>query len=256
MERNWEEVYDGSKGAPVRWNMTQAGHVVEGAFIEPGTNGGFNLHFPRLVPCEVDSLEEAKRILERAPLASSNGISIGCALSVEQADDLIDVDTAAEMLGVSRWRVNAMVANGSVSASRTASGLRISRESVEKRASGGESNGPCGRFAHRFLQYFPDKKVNAFHLIEVDDSDEIQMRRACDIIDAIDKDKGHLGAARLLDYRDAMRLRRSPHRIGDAAGDGGFVSLGVLALEAFLSGRSLSSEAAFGSLDRAGLAGA
>ena len=70
-----------------------------------------------------------------------------------------------------------------------------------------------GRFANKFVQYFPDCEGEDFLLAEVDVDDEDELSSAQAFVDCVRDDVNHPGGARLLGYRAAMRLKNSDHRL-------------------------------------------
>lgn len=204
-QRTWVERQLDEGHGSTRWDMLLDGKPVEGAYIERSEQGDFDLHFPRLKPTSAPTLEQAQRILEGAPLTRRSGIAIG--RSADAEEETIEVDEAAAMLGVSRGRVNAMVANGVLAALRKDGIVRVGVQSILNYLGRENDGAPQGRFAHKFVQYFPDADGDAFILLEVDADNEEQVSHAKAFVDRVRNDSEHPAGARVVGYRAAMRLR-------------------------------------------------
>lgn len=224
MERTWEAIADES-GEPIRWNMFQNGKLIEGAYIEKVAQGEYGLHFPRLEYRTVPSLPVARAIMQDAPLLKRRGIAIGHRSNETDREAFVTLDEAAELLGSSRPRVSAMVANGVLSAAEFDGEVLVSRKSVARRNEAGETCAPMGRFANQFVQYFPDSSVNEFYLAEVDGMNSRAVQAANEFVEAIQGNDENKGGARLVGYKSAMRLRGSKHLIADESDQQGVISL-------------------------------
>ena len=119
-QRTWVETTDQASGMP-RWDVYINGNPVPGGYILRLANGQFEAHYPHIAPFAKETLVAAKERLEWAPPITSGALRI----AREVPDDprgFIGRDAAAEKLGMSVYRVNAMVANGKLTARRTATG--------------------------------------------------------------------------------------------------------------------------------------
>lgn len=219
-ERTWEVVKAQETEEPIRWNMLIDGEPVDGAYIERVVDEGYALHFPRLVPSTMSNLENAKHALENAPLCKSKGISIRRPAVLSADDELVSVEDATQMLGVVRPRINAMVANGVLAATRKDGAVFISKKSVLKRAGQESASGPKGRFANRFVQYFPNVEEDAFVLLEVDMEDEEQINEARSFVERVRADEESTAGARVVGYKTAMKLRTSQDLVSGNAHNG------------------------------------
>lgn len=207
-ERTWTEIRD-EQGQAVRWDMLLDGAPLEGAYVSLVEKGSYEVHFPRLVPAIVPSLPVAMKTLESAPLAKRKGIAIGRQAQQTDKSAFSSIDETAAALGTSRSRVNAMVANGVLAAARFEGEVMVSRSSIEHYSGIEQKPGAKGRFANKFVQYFPDRESDAFYLLEVDASDESQMADAAGFVGCVRENERHPGGARLVGYRTAMKLRNS-----------------------------------------------
>lgn len=120
-ERSWVEKTDEATGKP-RWDVLINGVAVPGGYVLQIAPDVFEAHYPRIEPFTRPTLAEAKERLEWAPPITSGVAHIG----TEVADDsagFVSTEEAAEALGVSVYRVNAMVSNGKLPARRTPSGI-------------------------------------------------------------------------------------------------------------------------------------
>lgn len=207
--RTWAPVAAQENDEPTRWDMLLDGEPVEGAYIERVESGEYMLHFPRLVPSTMKSLENAQHALENAPLCRSRGIQIRRPAALSDDDELVSIDEAAHMLEVARPRINAMVANGVLAATRKDGAVLISKKSLLKRLGQESTNGPKGRFANRFVQYFPNIEEDAFVLLEVDMEDEEQLNEARAFVERVRADEESVAGARVVGYKTAMKLRSS-----------------------------------------------
>lgn len=201
--RTWQE-HDSTEGEPRRWNVLINGTPVPGGFVEETADGRFEIHYPRLQPKAFDSLDEAKRRIELAPPITKGALAI--ANPVESAEEeLLSTDEAGALLGVSRYRINAMVANGVLAGKRSGGRTLVSRASVESRLSRMEPSGPVGRFAHTFICYYPNGSAETYRIIEIDPDQSEQIEAAREFLQAIVDAEGN-AQADVLDYRQAMSL--------------------------------------------------
>lgn len=104
---------------------------VPGGYIEK-TAEGFEIHYPHLPLKKLTTLEEAKRSLELAPPISTAGLKVG--RIADEDSDLISSAEAGEILGVSRFRVNAMVASGVLPGRRDNGKILVDRAAAEQKA--------------------------------------------------------------------------------------------------------------------------
>ena len=161
--RTWTE-YCGAEGEPSRWDLSINDRPVPGGYIEK-TAEGFEIHYPHLPLKKLTTLEEAKRSLELAPPISTAGLKVG--------------RIADEILGVSRFRVNAMVASGVLPGRRDNGKILVDRAAAEQKAAQGLSEGPQGKFANLFLFYAPAGELTQYVAeLEADDADSIERARA------------------------------------------------------------------------------
>lgn len=215
--RTWVEEKN-DEGETVRWSMLVDGEPLDGAYVSLAERGSYEIHFPRLVPSIVPSLPVALETLENAPLTKRKGIAIGRQAGEADRSLFSTVDEVADGLGVSRSRINAMVANGVLAASRFEGEVMVSKSSVDRYRSAGQEPGARGRFANKFVQYLPDRGCGEYYLLEVDAFDEDQIAYAEEFVRSIRENERHPGGARLVGYRTAMKLRNSKCCI---RGDGG-----------------------------------
>ena len=160
--RTWTE-HCGAEGEPSRWDLSINDRPVPGGYIEK-TAEGFEIHYPHLPLKKLTTLEEAKRSLELAPPISTAGLKVG--RIADEDSDLISSAEAGEILGVSRFRVNAMVASGVLPGRRDNGKILVDR-------------GPQGKFANLFLFYAPaGERTQYVAELEADDADSIERARA------------------------------------------------------------------------------
>lgn len=133
--RTWTE-YCGAEGEPSRWDLSINDRPVPGGYIEK-TAEGFEIHYPHLPLKKLTTLEEAKRSLELAPPISTAGLKVG--RMADEDSDLISSAEAGEILGVSRFRVNAMVASGVLPGRRDNGKILVDRAAAEQKAAQGLS---------------------------------------------------------------------------------------------------------------------
>lgn len=119
-ERTWVETVDGATGRP-RWDVLVNGRPVPGGYVLQTGPGAFEAHYPHLAPFTRPTLAEAKERLEWAPPVTSGVARIGRPVE-DDAEGFVAAARAAEELGVSVYRVNAMVADGKLAARRGADG--------------------------------------------------------------------------------------------------------------------------------------
>ena len=147
-----------------------------GGYIEK-TAEGFEIHYPHLPLKKLTTLEEAKRSLELAPPISTAGLKVG--RMADEDSDLISSAEAGEILGVSRFRVNAMVASGVLPGRRDNGKILVDRAAAEQKAAQGLSEEPQGKFANLFLFYAPaGERTQYVAELETDDADSIERARA------------------------------------------------------------------------------
>lgn len=122
-ERTWVAATDKETGLP-RWDVYINGRSVPGGYVVKRDEGVFECHYPHVAPFCKDTLEKAKERLEWAPPVTEGVMHIGRQATEEQAGSgaFVSRDEAARRLGVSQYRVNAMVANGKLVATRTQDG--------------------------------------------------------------------------------------------------------------------------------------
>ncbi|MBR2834747.1 MAG: helix-turn-helix domain-containing protein [Coriobacteriales bacterium] len=130
--RTWVESHDQKTGLG-RWDISINGTPIPGGYIVELETGGFEAHYPHLVPFIKPSLAQAKERLEWAPPIMGGGqMHIASYASAEDTDGFISIDDAAQKLGVSRYRINAMVSNGKLCAYRKTDGsVFVSKTSLE-----------------------------------------------------------------------------------------------------------------------------
>ena len=185
--RTWTE-YCGAEGEPSRWDLSINDRPVPGGYIEK-TAEGFEIHYPHLPLKKLTTLEEAtllvagraykeaKRSLELAPPISTAGLKVG--RIADEDSDLISSAEAGEILGVSRFRVNAMVASGVLPGRRDNGKILVDRAAAEQKAAQSLSEGPQGKFANLFLFYAPaGERTQYVAELEADDADSIERARA------------------------------------------------------------------------------
>ena len=197
--RTWHES-DTSSGAPRRWTVSINDTPIPGGYVEETDDGRFEIHYPRLEPRTFDTLDEAKRRIELAPPITKGAMAIANPVDDEEGDEFLSTDEAGEMLGISRYRVNAMVANGVLAGKRAGGRTLVSRRSVEARLSRSTSSGPIGRFAHTFICYYPSGSAETYRIVEIDPERPEQIPAQADV----------------LDYRQAMSLCAKAKRTGIA----------------------------------------
>ena len=178
--RTWTE-YCGAEGEPSRWDLSINDRPVPGGYIEK-TAEGFEIHYPHLPLKKLTTLEEAKRSLELAPPISTAGLKVG--RIADEDSDLISSAEAGEILGVSRFRANAMVASGVLPGRRDNGKILVDRAAAEQKAAQGLPEGPQGKFANLFLFYAPaGERTQYVAELEADDADSIERARALEVRD-------------------------------------------------------------------------
>ncbi len=128
-ERTWVETTDQETGLP-RWDVLINGTPVPGGYIVQTASDNFEVHYPRIATFSKPTLAEAKERVEWAPPITRGVANIGNETTEDECG-FESADEAAQELGVSVWRVNAMIANGKIAARRRADGTpEVSRSSV------------------------------------------------------------------------------------------------------------------------------
>lgn len=196
--RTWTEG-DLRDGEPARWDLAINGVPVPGGYIAR-TESGFEIHYPHLAVKTLPTLEEAKRHLELAPPITAAGPKVD--RSAAEGSELISTAEAGELLGVSRFRVNAMVASGVLPGRREGGSLLVDRAAVEHKAAAGTSVGPQGKFANLYLFYIPaGKRTQYVAELDAADGDLIEQARA--FVKAVLDDNG----GDEVEVRDFLRMR-------------------------------------------------
>ena len=200
--RTWTE-HCNAEGEPLRWELAINDRPVPGGYIEK-TNGGFEIHYPHLASKTLPTLDEAKRSLELAPPISAAGLKVEKAAA--DNSELISTAEAGEMLGVSRFRVNAMVASGVLPGRRDNGKIFVDRSAVERKASQGATEGPQGKFANIFLFYAPaEERIQYVAELEADDADAIENARVF-VRDVMEDESNDM-----VEVRDYLRMRNFLH---------------------------------------------
>ena len=137
--RTWTE-HCNAEGEPLRWELAINDRPVPGG---EKTDGGFEIHYPHPASKTLPTLDEAKRSLELAPPISAAGLKVEKAAA--DNSELISTAEAGEMLGVSRFRVNAMVASGVLPGRRDNGKILVDRAAAEQKAAQGLPEGPQGK---------------------------------------------------------------------------------------------------------------
>lgn len=204
--RTWIEKTDEDSEVPCRWEMLMDGKPVEGAYIDKLDEETYDLHFPRLKPTTAASLSMAKRLLELAPLPKTTGVRIARVAKETDSAAFVSTAEAASELDVAPGRINAMVANGVLSARRIDGQLMISVSSLRARLEGNDE-GPQGVFANKFVQFYPDQDADEFYLAEVDVSDDEALDQAESFVEFVRDNERNPGGARLVSFRAAAKLK-------------------------------------------------
>lgn len=130
-QRTWVETEDEHTGLP-RWNVLINGTPVPNGYILQTGSETFEVHYPHIEPFSKPTLAEAKERIEWAPPITLGSARIAHEAADDPSDSFLDPVQAGELLGVSQYRVNAMVANGRLAARRRADGsCVVSRVSVQ-----------------------------------------------------------------------------------------------------------------------------
>lgn len=231
--RTWSTPYKNAEENQ-HWDLFIDDKLIKKAFVVE-TDDGFQGNYPKLTSRVFDTLEHAKRWIEFAPPISHDGMAIGKHVeSLPEDDELISLEEAGKILGVKRFRVNAMIANGTLAAKRDGEDYVVSRSSVLARLKArGEDPNPAGRFANIYLLYLPNALEVEFILTEIDVNDTEQVERASAFVKKLECDETK-GSARLLSYHATRQLFHNARQI--LAGDvrPGF-STKPLAFEEFLA---------------------
>lgn len=133
-ERSWVETVDEASGR-ARWNVLVNGTPVPGGYVVQLGEDAFEAHYPHMEPFVRATLAEAQERLSWAPPITAGVAHIGSPVE-DDPQGFAEPQQAAEELGVSVWRVNAMVANGKLDARRRADGsTEVSRSSLAGLAS-------------------------------------------------------------------------------------------------------------------------
>lgn len=129
--RTWKQMVDETTGM-ARWDILINGKQVPGGFILRRPDGSFEAHYPHVTTFSRPTLQQAQKRLEWAPPISEGMPRIARRARDKGAEGFVTREQAASTLGVSVWRVNAMVANGKLSARRTEDGgFEVAESSVE-----------------------------------------------------------------------------------------------------------------------------
>lgn len=196
--RTWTEG-DLRDGEPARWDLSINDVPVPGGYIVR-TGDGFEIHYPHLAVKTLSTLEEAKRHLELAPPITKAGLKVDRAATEDS--ELISAAEAGELLGVSRFRVNAMVASGVLPGRREAGAILVDRAAVERKAAAGTAQGPQGKFANLYLFYTPAGERTQY-VAELDAEDGELIERARAFVKAVLDDDGDDE----VEVRDFLRMR-------------------------------------------------
>lgn len=141
-ERSWVEGVDEATGKP-RWNVLVNGVPVPNGYVLQTAPDAFEVHYPHIAPFTRPTLAEAKERVEWAPPITSGVARIAQEVGADPAG-FVSTAQAAEALGVSVYRVNAMVANGKLKARRRADGTaEVARTSLDALACAQEA--PVGQ---------------------------------------------------------------------------------------------------------------
>ena len=104
---------------------------------------------------------------------------------------------------MSRFRINAMVANGALAGTRQDGRVLVSHASVEARRARTATDGPAGGFACAFVEYREDEADGTPVVLEVDVEDAREYAEAKRFVQAV-VDGEAPGHVEVLDYRWAM----------------------------------------------------
>jgi hypothetical protein len=133
--RTWEQTVDEATGLP-RWDVLINGKQVPGGFVLGRPDGTFEAHYPHVKTFSRPTLQQAKDRLEWAPPVSEGVTRIAREEKAQGqgagAEEFLTREQVASALGVSVWRVNAMVADGKLSARRADDGgYEVAKPSVQ-----------------------------------------------------------------------------------------------------------------------------
>lgn len=207
--RSWVEVIEEGAEEPTRWNLFINKRPVPGGYVER-CDEGFRIHYPHLAGKVLPTLDEAKHRLELAPPVFRESLKIG--RIAKEGSDLITSEEAGEMLGVSRFRVNAMVASGVLAGRRSEGCTLVDRQSVERHLTKAEVKGPRGQFANRFLFYQSTDSDNTLYVAEIDADDADEIAAAKSFTRVIQETE--VGIAVVFSYsemRSYMRIHRDEY---------------------------------------------
>lgn len=169
--RTWTE-HCNEKGEPFRWDLAINGVPVPGGFVVK-SNEGFEIHYPHMDAKTIDTLDEAKRRLELAPPISKTGLKID--READEGSELITTEEAGSILGISRFRINAMVSSGILPGKRQGGQTLVDRDAVLRKASMEAEPGPQGKFANLFLFYEPEGEgIQYFCEVDADDQQLVE----------------------------------------------------------------------------------
>ena len=129
-QRTWVETVDKTTGQ-TRWDVLINGAPVPGGYVLKLSDESFEVHYPRIATFTRATLAEAKERVEWAPPITVGQAHIANEVSGDEAGFVSTVQ-AAEVLGLSIYRVNAMVANGKLAARRGSDGVpEVSKASLD-----------------------------------------------------------------------------------------------------------------------------
>ncbi len=119
-----------------RWDVLINGKQVPGGFVLGRPDGTFEAHYPHVKTFSRPTLQQAKDRLEWAPPVSEGVTRIAREEKAQGqgagAEEFLTREQVASALGVSVWRVNAMVADGKLSARRADDGgYEVAKPSVQ-----------------------------------------------------------------------------------------------------------------------------
>jgi hypothetical protein len=127
--RTWVEQINEATGLR-RWSVCINDTPVPGGYIEECGAGCLEVYYPHLQMQIFDSLQDAKNLIEFLPPLTSDGLPVGS--ETDAGDELISTEKAGSFLGVSRFRINAMIVNGALAAAKREGQYLVGRESVER----------------------------------------------------------------------------------------------------------------------------
>ena len=238
--RTWHES-EADQGVK-RWDIAINDTPVSGGYILQLGEESFEAHYPHLETTVFGTIEEAKYCLENLPPVTTGVFPIG-KLAADADDEFLTTEEAGKLLGVSRYRVNAMVVNGVLSSKRENGQILVSRRSVEKKLGREQQAGPEGRFANPFIKFSPNGESRQLFLIECDHEDAEQIEEAKAFLSDIHEGK-IAGTAEVIGYRDAMKILSQSERgngidEGEDEGEGRSEgqSVSMIEFEAFIKSR-------------------